>query len=232
MKFKSILLLLFVFGIVTIGYSQNEEKKSSVQEEPSQEMQNAQLAINLVKYGYENKSALSLIEASRILINMPLGELKSEKSEEDNEGDNGVSKKSKELISDFSPAKLLTDAKEFAKGDENIIATIKNVEVELKDKTRGRVYGPAEDYRKVSAYSRRTDYIYFRGRELAEVAVIGDGDNDLDLYIYDSNNNLIAKDDDYTDKCYVSFYPRLTETYKVVVKNRGDVYSNYVIMTN
>ena len=60
----------------------------------------------------------------------------------------------------------------------------------------------------------------------------GDGDTDLDLYVYDSNGNLIVKDNDYTDDCYVRWYRKWTGRFIVKIVNRGPVYNRYVIVTN
>src|SRR5271165_5042873 len=56
---------------------------------------------------------------------------------------------------------------------------------------------------------------------LAEVAVIGDGDTDLDLYVFDPAGRLVGKDDDETDRCYVRFFPRTTGIYTIKVVNRS-----------
>ena len=68
--------------------------------------------------------------------------------------------------------------------------------------------------------------------ELAEVLVSGDGDTDLDLYVYDSNGNLIAKDIDYSDDCYVRWIPAWTGRFIIRIVNRGPVYNRFVILTN
>ena len=86
----------------------------------------------------------------------------------------------------------------------------------------GRVFG--KDY---------TDYTAkFWANELAEVIVIGDGDNDLDLYIYDANGNLIASDTDYTDQCVCRWVPSWTGAFTIRIVNRGAIYSNFAIATN
>ena len=61
------------------------------------------------------------------------------------------------------------------------------------------------------------------------VEVIGDGDTDLDLYVYDENDNLIDKDIELDDHpvCIVS--PKWTGTFRIKIKNRGNVYNNYLI---
>jgi hypothetical protein len=67
---------------------------------------------------------------------------------------------------------------------------------------------------------------------LAVITVIGDGDTDLDLYVYDENGNLIEHDADYTDDCVVTFTPKWTGNFKIKIVNRGRVYNSYVIRTN
>ena len=65
---------------------------------------------------------------------------------------------------------------------------------------------------------------------LAEVVVVGDGDTDLDLYVYDPAGRLVGKDDDETDRCYVRFFPRTSGTYTIKIVNRSDTLANkYVI---
>jgi hypothetical protein len=100
------------------------------------------------------------------------------------------------------------------------------------DSPSGRVYGPADVSRRVSAYSTYTDQILFRGSEVARIVIEGDGDCDLDLYVYNDDGVLVAKDDDYTDYCTVSWVPNYTKSYRIVVKNRGSVYADYRLRTN
>lgn len=230
--FFTLVAILFTSSI-TFGQSESEQKQER-HGDPSNEMLMAKLAIDFAQYGYDNKSALALIESAKILAKMPLGKLKIEKTNNGN-GDTKGDNKQKKIKDDLTPIKLLVDAKLLAKGDNSLLAVIARVEKEQQSKqfaTRGRVYGPAVETRRVYSHSRKTDYILFEGRRLAEVAVIGDGDNDLDLYIYDSEGYLVKKDIDNTDECYISFYPRYSESYKIVVKNLGSVYSDYILLTN
>ncbi|GMO11583.1 MAG: hypothetical protein Ta2D_13740 [Rickettsiales bacterium] len=62
--------------------------------------------------------------------------------------------------------------------------------------------------------------------------VSGDGDTDLDLYIYDANGNLIEYDENYSDDCYVSWVPKWTGSYTIRIVNRGRVYNRFIIATN
>lgn len=96
----------------------------------------------------------------------------------------------------------------------------------------GATGGPKYSNDVVRAHSTDSYTIYFHGGELARVAVRGDGDTDLDLYIYDENGNLIARDTGRTDYCVVRFRPRWTGRFTVRIKNLGRVYNRYRLETN
>ena len=53
------------------------------------------------------------------------------------------------------------------------------------------------------------------------VGLSGDGDSDLDLYVYSPIGSFVGKDDDYTDDCVVSFTAYETGYYTIRVRNRG-----------
>lgn len=116
-----------------------------------------------------------------------------------------------------------------AKGNTELIKVIEAISPST---SRGRVGGPGKIVEQVKAKSNDIYYIKFWGGQLAEILVSGDGDTDLDLYVFDENGNLIAKDDDNTDDCYVRFIPKWTGSFKVVVKNLGNVYNRYLLLTN
>lgn len=76
-----------------------------------------------------------------------------------------------------------------------------------------------------------TDVVLERGKA-AQLRVNGDGDTDLDCFVYDDDKNLIMKDDDDTDYCILDFVPPTTSRYYVVVKNLGEVFNDAVFWTN
>ena len=82
---------------------------------------------------------------------------------------------------------------------------------------------------KVKANS--TDSYEYRiyAKEEAYVWVSGDGDTDLDLFIYDENGNLIDSDTDEGDTCLCTFTPKWTGKFTIKVKNLGGVYNKYTI---
>lgn len=129
----------------------------------------------------------------------------------------------------YDIAKLLADATEFADGDATYLALIESAK---HNATRGATKDYAAHTDRVRAHDTDVYKIRFRGGERACVVVSGDGDTDLDLYIYDEYGNLITKDIDYSDDCVCVWNPRWTGEFTIKIVNRGDVYNRYVMAVN
>ena len=74
--------------------------------------------------------------------------------------------------------------------------------------------------------------IVFEGEEPARINVTGDHSSDLDCYVYDNKNNLVASDDDATDACNLRWTPSWTGKFKLKITNRGSSANEYVVQTN
>lgn len=195
------------------------------------ELSAIRVAGELAKYGQEVSSPLALIEAADILASTPTQEIEAVQTEVSQEVANDGEKNKIAL----EPAALLAMAKELSFEDEHLLALIAKVETKLNaeaEGTRGAFGGPKRGCYTVYANSTDRYEQKFIADQLAEIAVIGDGDTDLDIYVYDQNGNLIVMDEDYSGDCYVSWYPRWTGTYLLKIVNRGRVYNNYCIATN
>ena len=92
-------------------------------------------------------------------------------------------------------------------------------------------YGSKSDVNGVAPGTYKYYYETFIGGLNANVDVIGDGDSDLDLFVYDQNGNVICSQtsSSYSESC--SFSPRWTGPFKIVVKNNGSFYSLYKLNT-
>ena len=89
--------------------------------------------------------------------------------------------------------------------------------------------GSKVGFHRVEAYSTDVFNVKFHADESATVAISGDGDTDLDLYVYDDNGNLIGADTDESDDCIVRFHPRWSGMFRIEVRNLGRVWNNYKI---
>jgi hypothetical protein len=63
-----------------------------------------------------------------------------------------------------------------------------------------------------------------------QVHVIGDGDTDLDLFVYDPLGREVANDVGPTDTCYVRFTPLAAGKYTIKIKNLGGVFNRYALV--
>ena len=224
---KKIVLFMLLCTMIAPAFAQ--ESKPVLEEKPSKEVEMIKLANNLAKYGYENFSALALIESATMLNDVVTQELDPISYEKELEVKEEAEK---EARPDFTVENLLADAEKFADGNENLLSLINEAKEKAATVTRGRVGGPGRQVSWVAGSSTDTYIIRFRANEYAEIYVSGDGDTDLDLYVYDSNGNLIVGDDDYTDECYVRWVPKWTGAYTVKLVNRGPVYNDYILVTN
>jgi len=228
--------VLFLTALSTLIICASCTKKAETSEEKevlkngvSQPLNELRLAGELAKYGYANNSAIALIQAAE-MINA--SQPRSLETKETKEGEKKADVGEKTSKVSLEVSTLIADAKALAGEDAKILAIIEGVEQEIAAPTRGRTAGPGRASRKVWGESYITDYVTFDGGYLAEVGVIGDGDTDLDLYVYDENGNAIESDTDYSGDCYVSWVPRRTGTFIIKVLNRGKVYNNYILVTN
>ena len=84
----------------------------------------------------------------------------------------------------------------------------------------------------VDAHSTNVHTIWFDGGSPARILVVGDGDTDLDVRVYDRFGELVAADLDELDTCLVEWFPVRGGTYRIEVRNLGGVYNEYAITTN
>jgi hypothetical protein len=180
-------------------------------------------AEQLARYGEEKKDPLALILAAR--MKQEVGETPVER-EKENKGDKGEAKSAKR---DTSVQGLLEKAKKLAQGRKDIVALADEVG---KSSTRGAEGGPRVARTVVRSTAIDTFRpIVFRGGEPAEVGISGDGDSDLDLYVYDELGNLICRAESRSDYEICRWTPRWEGPFQIRVKNLG-VANYYRMWTN
>lgn len=82
----------------------------------------------------------------------------------------------------------------------------------------------------INAEDTDTYHVDLRADETTIIKLGGNGNTDLDLYLYDENWNLIAKSDSYNDVEDVSVDPKWTGLFYIRIINRG-VYPNRYLLT-
>ena len=203
----------------------------------------AALAARLALEGEKRKSPILMLAAAEILGNLKEGQSKSEpKGAHEAKADES----DKEAI-EMDPRQLADKAVEYAKGDKELSEFVTSRLEQLS--TRGLVYSqgaglpsfktPLGTFKLIDAdvlsrgETTRLTNVRFEGGEPAVVLVIGDGDGDLDLWVYDENSGgLIKKDTDTTSECMASWTPRYTGPFTIRVKNVGSIAERYVVVVN
>lgn len=124
---------------------------------------------------------------------------------------------------------MFAKATELAGGDETLIALIEDAQAEG---SRGRIGGAVEWLSRLPAGQTDVWEIPFYGNSYAEVAIMGDGDADLDIAITDENGNVICYDVSYSDRVYCDWTPAWDGYFYVTVQNIGTSRNSYYLMTN
>ena len=92
--------------------------------------------------------------------------------------------------------------------------------------------GAGEFYRvaRVSAQQTVTWRVWAPAGAVVDVTVLGDGDTDLDLFVYSPSGRLLASDTDDTDLCLATFVMPASGYLEIRIKNWGRVYNEYELL--
>ena len=120
---NKIVLFLCMIAVTVSGMAQTVEEKPEVKGETSESLAAVKLANQVLRYGYENKSTLALLDALQIFSENPTQALKATKEGTAVDETKADGKKAK--VS-FDYESVLADAKAFADGDPNLLALIDN----------------------------------------------------------------------------------------------------------
>jgi hypothetical protein len=186
---------------------------------------NYALAHELAEYGKQHKDPYSLLAAARII---KATAVKEEKRTKTTEGTPAGTENSGKVA---SADDLLAAAKGMAEGKDMALVAMIDKEMQVSA-DRGAVNGPNLHRDRVGGNRNDIYKVSFKGSELARVAVIGDGDADLDLFVYDQGGHLIGKDTDRTSRCLVEWVPRWTGPFQIKVRNVQSGSSAYLLVTN
>jgi len=187
------------------------------------------LAYSLIHYARKHKSPEALLSAARILASQPKArksDVKPETKRHTKEGEEG---KKADIKVDNSPKALIAEARKLTKSAK-ILAAIDLIAKQIEDVQRDPVDGPIRRFATVPAYSTHTWRIKMRGKEAFAVAISGDGDTRLDLYVYDEDFNYITSRVGPGDDKMVTHVPAWTGDFNIRVVNRGGVANRYLFV--
>lgn len=215
------------------GPNQGQTKPKTGEGEAVQMMETA---ANLVAYARANESAYAMLAAVDMIRRVQVRTDAAHFGQKQSEGGKDAAKDQKDKAPQSWDVKsLLGEAKGWAKNDAKLAAVI---DAELAKpnpepaKTMGATGGPVQIVDCVKGGYVDIWTIKFDGGRFAQVGVIGDGDSDLDVAVYDENGNLIGADVDGTDRCLVEWTPRWTGKFKIHVRNMGSRVNCYRLLTN
>lgn len=186
------------------------------------------MAQELYHYGVETRDALSVLAAARIAQSIAPEDVEREKETKPIEGMD-VTEQGTGVDKPVTPEMMLDKAMELAGGDPAITGLVEDAKAEG---SRGRVGGASRTLSRLRAGHTDIYRTAFHGGRLAEIAILGDGDSNLDLVVTDENGNVICLDRSYSDRLYCSFTPAWTGTFVIGVKNQGRLRNSYYILTN
>jgi len=222
MKKISLLVIFAVIGFALFAQTANKPAAEPL----SDDLLALQTANALARYGYKAQSASALIGAAEIFAQIETQPLGAQAERRQQGGSTAVE------TPEFTPAALLADARKFAGRDATMIAWADEVQKSLNTRTRGAVGGPRAGTDVVYGGNSVFFQLGFFADQRAEVIISGNGASDLDLYIYDSNGNLITYDRGNTDDAFASWVPAWTGSFTIEVKNCGSKANRFDIYTN
>jgi hypothetical protein len=183
------------------------------------------LAQDLYALGMANKDALTVLTAAKLAASVDVKEVEQKKKTEGTETagqEDGVD-------APVDAATMMASAKELAGEDEVLAGLIEDAEAEG---ARGRIGGASSTLSRLPAGQTDVWEVPFYGNSYAELAVVGDGDANLDVLVTDENGNTICYDVSWSDKVYCDFVPSWNGYFYVTVQNNGGKRNSYYLMTN
>ncbi len=94
----------------------------------------------------------------------------------------------------------------------------------------GPVGGKIFKSARVEANSAKTFTFDIEGSEFTAIYIHGDGDTDLDVYVYDHLGNLLKSGTGASDQELVILFSDFQQTITVHVVNRGRVYNEFALV--
>lgn len=171
-------------------------------------------AYTMARLGKEAKSPEMLLAAARVIGTTDVKRVDMKDA------------KIQSAVSDVDPlaeaTALIAEARKL--GGDNADAVTKlaaAVEKDIKEFKRGVIGGPRSWTGRVDAKYDKNDQVYleYRGGQQGTVRVTNTTNaGDIDLFVYDLDNRLVASDRRTDDDAFVSFYVPKNSRYRIVIQ--------------
>lgn len=123
----------------------------------------------------------------------------------------------------------ITLARSLAGDDPDLQDLVYDLDAQLP---RGRIDGASLARSDLAAGQSDIWQIAFFGESYAELAVLGDGDSNLDVVVTDEGGNLICADLSASDQTFCDFVPARNGFFTISVANTGARLNSYSLITN
>ena len=232
MKLKSLSLALATTALVAFSLPALAQDKTgtNVNTEAGGERGGAatlSMAHELYAMGVASGDALTVLTAAKLAATVDLkdgGEIKLETKGEDPADDTEGNAEDP-----ADAAQMFAMATQLAGEDEALKAIIADAEAE---NARGRIGGAVRWKSKLPGGKTDVWEIPFYGNSYAEIAIVGDGDANLDMVLTDENGNIMCYDVSPSDQVYCDFVPAWDGYFYVTVENAGRSRNSYYLLTN
>jgi len=223
------ILFAGIFLFLSIASAVEDEEDSS--EEGPATVKKLAGAYTLIEYGREEKFPLALLTAAEIIgtsqvvedTQIPLRE-NTPSAQED------ISPVQQE------PYDLIEEAVIMSGNDPHVTALSDMIKEKIEEyqanpDSKG-THGAVTGHSLLPPYESEKWYIPCYPGEASTIEIIGDGNTNLDIFVYDKCNTLVASDSNKSDKCSVTWIPKWKEKFQAEVVNMNDKNNNYVIIYN
>ena len=187
----------------------------------------AVMALNLFDIGKARKDPQTVLTAARLMALVGMqdgGPLTKETI-----GDATAEETAGAAAQPLTAAEMLAAARGFALQDDLLLTLIDAAEAETASKPVGGTIARLSHLS--GGRTDRWEVPYF-GNAPAELAIIGDGDANLDVTVEDASDQRICVDLSPSDRMFCDFVPAENGYVHVTVKNTGTAQNSYYLLTN
>jgi hypothetical protein len=191
-------------------------------------MDQAVLAEQLTSYALQHPDVATLIAAARLALRSA-GRPVARKPVAPAGVVSAAGPLAKLAVHPRSAAALLARARGLAQGNAELLALIDDAALE---QPRGTENGPKTHSMVAGARATNVYREQFSASEPATVLISGDGDTNLDLYVFDERGARICAAERLEDVEICRWQPQGNGTYSIHVVNRGTAENQYVMRSN